>query len=366
MFSYQVSVVESADPVLVVLDGVKSLPESEDLEPLLRNRNTHIILISYSSQPPETLRKEIDQWLIRGCSLHTVQPLSTVHTTQRIVYSIMSRTHFTPLNKEQILLEKIAGLTSGCPGLVNLTSALLQRCLEETEKHEDGEEVTFLDRFTARIPLLSEPSAPHTEPHSPASESRSIFKTNSYTSELITALQLSPTDEFLLRTLSVFAPVPIPLSVVHIVQSLVVKATQGSMGSGRGVPNPIKNLCATMLLCPYPAPVISPIYNQSTHHQMSSSPNSLSSFFFVPQLIQDSLWEYMEETDIVFAITTAYRAVMEYGHSPELSHSELCFATGLADIVAAKCDAKRSCIDESVYKEVHKLPVHLKLKNSQK
>ena len=361
------SVAESADPVLVVLDSVKSLPKSDDLEPLLRNRNTHIILISYSSQPPETLRKEIDQQLIRGCSLLTVQPLSTVHTTQRIVYSIMSRTHFTPLNKEQLLLEKIAGLTSGCPGLVNLTSALLQRCLEESEKHEGSEEVNFLDQFAARIPLLSEVRAPHTEPHSPSSESRSIFKTNSYTSELITALQLSPTDEFLLRTLSVFAPVPVPLSVVDIVQSLVVKATQGSMGSGRGVPNSIRNLSATMLLRPYPAPVISSINNQSTHHHqmMSSSLNSLSSFFFVPQLIQDSLWEHMEETDVVFAITTAYRAVMEYGHSPELSYSELCFATGLADIVVAKCDANRNCIDESVYKEACKLLVHLQLKNKQ-
>lgn len=299
----------------------------------------------------------------------TVQPLSTVHTTQRIVYSIMSRTHFTPLNREQIQLEKMAGLTSGCPALVNLTTALLQRCLEKTEKHEGNQEANFLDHFAAKIPLLSSARAPHAEPLSPSSESvgnRTVFKTNSYTSQLIAALQLPPTDEFLLHTLSVFAPVPIPLSLIDIVQSLVVKATQGSMGSGRGVPNSIRNLSASMLIRPYPAPVISSLNRQSTHQHLTSldPPSNQNSYFFVPQLLQDSLWEYMEETDIVFAITTAYRAVMEYGHRSELSYSELCFATGLADVVVTKCDASRTCIPENVYKEACKLLINLQLKNS--
>ena len=352
-----------------MLDGVKSLPKSEDLLPLLKSRSTCIIAISYSSQPPETLRKEIDQQLIRGCSSITVQPLSTVHTTQRIVHSIMSRIHFTPLNREQRLLEKIAGLTSGCPGLVKLTKALLQRCLEEAEKSEGDVEVDFLGRFAAKIPLLSERPAPRTRPPSPAitgevraMSTRPSFRINSYTSELITAFQLPPTDEFMLRVLSVFTPVPIPLSFIDIVQSLVVKATQGNVGPGRGVPNSISNLLSTMLLRPYPSPVICPPNSQFTHHYRASPDpaSKRNKFFFVPQLVQDSLWERMEEADIVFTITTAYKALLEYGHRPELN---LYFATGLAEIVVEKCDANRNCIDDNVYKQAYKLLIDLQLKN---
>ena len=351
---------ESAERVLVVLDGVKSLPPSEELRPLLKNRSTRIIIISYGSQPPETLRKEIDQQLIRGWSLINIQPLSTIHTTQRIVHSIMSRTHFTPLNREQKLLEKIAGLTAGCPGLIKSTNAILQRCLEEAEERMDGD---YLNLFSLKIPMLSETRA---ELSSSGARSRSgSFKTNSYVSQLITAFQLPPAHEFVLRTLSVFSPLPIPLSVVDIVQSLVMKATQGSMDPGRGVPNSISNLLSTLLLQHYPSPVICPPSTQSTH--TSSTPatsiSKQTSFFCVPQLVQDSLWEDMEDTDIVFTITTAYKALLEFAHRAELSGSDLSFATGLAECIVAKCDSKKSCVDEGIYREAYRLLVDLQLKN---
>ena len=343
----------------MVLDGVKSLPQSEDLRPLLKNRNTRIIIICYNSQPPETLKKEIDQQLIRGCSLINIQPLSTIHTTQRIVHSIMSRTHFTPLNREQKLLEKIAGLTAGCPGLIKSTNAILQRCLEEAEERMD---VDFLNLFSRKVPMLS---GTHVELPSFGARSRSgSFKTNNYISQLITAFQLPPSHEFVLRTLSVFSPFPIPLPVVDIVQSLVIKATQGSTDPGRGVPNAVSNLSSTMLLRQYPSPVICP----PAHPHHSSSPPSTSiskqtSFFCVPQLVQDALWGDMEDTDIVFTITTAYKALLEFADRSELSVSDLYFATGLAQCIVTKCDSNRSCVDERVYREAYRLLVNLQLKN---
>lgn len=353
-----------------MLDGVKSLPKSDDLSQLLKARSTRIIIISHTSHPPETLRKEIDQQLIRGWSPVTIQPLSTVHTTQRIVHSIMSHTHFTPLNREQRLIERIAGLTSGCPGLVQITNDLLQRCIEEIE---DSSTVDFLDLFTSRIPLLkSNERTPHVDPSpSPmpsgdvamARSSAGSFVTDSYTSELITAFQLPASHEFVLRTLSVFTPLPIPLSVTDIVQRLVVKATQGTTGPGRGAPNSISNLLSAQLLCSYPSPIVCIPDNQSltaTHSHHSTIRQE--KYIFVPQLVQDALWEEMEDTDKVFTITTAYKALLEFVQRPELSDSELCWAAGLAETVVGRCDSNRACIDDHVYKEAYKLLVSLQLK----
>ena len=353
----------------MVLDGIKSLPRSQDLLSLLKSRSTHIIVINTSSLPPETLRREVDQQLIRGCSSLTLQPLSSVHTTQRIVHSIMTMTHFTPLNREQKLLEKIVELVSGSPGLVNMTTALLRCCLREAEKNEDGSGLDFLDRFAARIPLLSEDTAVHVEPpaHSVTGQVEAVsikptLKISRYTSELIAAFQLPTADHFILRALSVFGPVPIPLSIIDTLQSMVVKATQGREGRGKGAPNPISNLLSAMLLRPYPCPIVSPPDSQlSTHHLQATPPSDQQdSYLFVPQLVQDSLWEHMEAADTAFTVTTTFKALQEYGRRPKLSRSELCFAAGLTAIVVEKCDTNGEWMNESVYKEAYKLLINYK------
>ena len=362
----------SLEKVLVVLDGVKSLPRSEELRAILNSRSCHIIVISYTSQEPEALSKEIDQQLIRGSSPINIQPLSTVHTTQKIVHAVMSRTHFTPLNREQRLLERMAYLTAGCPGLVNVTSVLLQRCMAEAEEEEgcDGEETGFLDLFASRVPLLSEERPTRHTSFSGDATTTTItttrsrtgsFKTDTYLAEVVNALRLPPAHEFVLRTLSIFAPLPIPLSLTDIIQHLVMRATQGSTAGP--APNSISNLLSTKLLRPYPSPVVRPPSSSSS--PPTGSPSSLpkqEKYLFVPQLVQDALWEHMDDTDTVFSITTAYKALQELTNRPHLSDTDLCFATGLSEALIGKCDTNRSCIDDGVYKEVYKLLVGLQLR----
>lgn len=371
---------ESIDQVLVVLDGMKSLPQENDFQPLLKSRSTHIILISYSSQQPDKLRKEIDQQLIRGWSPITIQPLSTVHTTQRIVHCIMSQIHFTPLNREQKLLEGIAGLTSGCPGLINVTNIVLQHCITEAgDRYSSSVDTDFLSQFASKVPLLTKGWSTLTDtPPSPSFSSSLMFpevsvragsfKTDNYLAELIDALNLPPAHEFVLRILSIFAPLPIPLSLTDIIQRLVIRATQGSTGPGRGVPNSIANLLSAKLLRPYPSPVIRPPTNSSSPSSSSTvKPHSLhkqEKYLFVPQLVQDTLWEHMDDTDVVFTITTAYKALQELIHRPNLTDCDYYFATGLTEALIGKCDTNRHCIDDTVYKEAYKMLVSLQLRTS--
>jgi hypothetical protein len=359
----QVCSKDSTEHVLVVLDDVRSLPQSESLRGLLRTRTTHIVIISHSSQPPEPLKREIDQQLIRGWSPVSIQPLSTVHTTQRVVHSLMSQTHFTPLNREQKLLEKIANLSSGCPRLVDLTNSLLKLCLEEAGKREGSAETDFLDVFASRVHLTIERA---TRVETAPGESASVraragsFKTNRYVSELIAAFQLPPAHQFVLRTLSVFSPQPVPLSLVDIIQFLVARATQGSAGPHRGASSSVSNLLSTKLLCSYPSPVVS-----SPENDALSSRCPQQRYLFVPQLVQDALWDHMDDTDIVFALTTAYKALQELTSRPDLGGGDLCFATGLTETLIARCDSNQSrkYIDDAVYKEVYKMLVSLQLRS---
>ena len=353
----------------MILDNVTSLPKSEFLREIVRRHSASIIIISHSSQPPESLKQEIDQQLIRGWTPTSVQPLSTVHTTQRIVHSIMSLTHFTPLNHQQKLLEKIAGLTAGCPGLVSITNNLLQCCLEEAEKNTGSSEADFLNVFSAKVNVNLERSM-HPEATSLSTElpvarrtREGSFRTNRYISELISAFHLPPAHLFALRTLSVFSPQPVPLSLVDIVQCLVAKATQNTSGNSRVAPGSIANLLSAKLLRSYPSPVICPPINPSPLPPLSpTSQSSREKYLYVPQLVQDTLWDHMDDRDIVFAITTAYRGLLELTNRPGISDSELCFATGLTQSLVSRCDSN-SCINEGVYREIFKMFVGLQLRS---
>ena len=349
---------------LVILDDVKSLPQSASLRELLKSRSTGIIIISHSSHPPESLKQEIDQQLIRGWTPISIQPLSTVHTTQRIVHSVMSLTHFTPLNREQKLLEKIASLTSGCPGLVTITNSLLHCCLEEAGRNTGSTQADFLHVFASKVNVNLDRSTRTDAPSSselPAARARAgSFRTNRYLSELISAFQLPPAHLFVLRTLSVFSPQPVPLSLVDIVQCLVAKAAVSSAGHSRVAPSSITNLLSTKLLRSYPSPVICPPTNPPPPSPTTSQ--LPGKYLFVPQLVQDTLWEHMDDRDIVFTITTAYRALLEMTSRPSITASGVCFATGLTECLVARCDSN-SCISEGVYREIFKMFVDLQLRS---
>ena len=363
----QVYVKDSQEPALVVLDDVDSLPQLESLQPLLKAHSTHIIVISHASQPPEELKKAVDQQLIRGCTLISIQPLSTVHATQRIVHCIMSHTHFIPLNREQKLLERTASLTSGCPGLVAMTNSLLEHCLLESKQQGEAD---FLTLFASKVHLTDEQPSPV---YSATGEARPVraragsFKTDRYVSELISAFELPPTHLFVLRTLSIFSPQPLPFSLVEIIQYLAAKATQSStVPTNRSAPNSISNLLSTKLLRPYPSPIISPPINLSSPQHSTSTPTleSQDKYLYVPQLVQDTLWDEMDNTDIAFSITTAYRAILELTSRPDLSRSGLSNVTGLTETLIAQCDSNRECISDAVYREIYRTLISLQIRSN--
>ena len=275
----------------------------------------------------------------------------------------MTATHFTPLNREQHLLEKIAELAAGSPGLINITTALLQRCLEEAERDEDRSGKDFLDRLASRVPLLSDKTSTPPKPSPTALRGevavgsiRPASQITTYTSQLISAFALPTADHFMLYALSVFGPVPVPRSLVDILQSIVVKATQKKDDPGVGAPNPVKNLLSAMLLRPYPSPVTAPPTTTHMDTYSSAADSLRDGFCYVPQLVTDSLWEKMEATDRAFTVTTAYKALLEFERRPFLSRPELHFAAGLTAILVQKCEENED-LNLSCYKETYRLLV---------
>ena len=294
----------------------------------------------------------------------TLKPLSKLHSTQRMVYSVVSEHEFAPHPREQTILSDIADKVGGSPAIVDVTSALLRRCTQEHKSDED-----FLEEFSKRVlkPLAI-------EREDSASEELSITQ---FTSHVIHGFNLSMTEHLLLTVLVMFGPVPVPKSVVEKAQSYVMRAKPSSEIPGSLMP--LSNLISAKLLLEYPSPVIAAPKNsvQTSHpreRRGSSDSTSLeeqAEYFYVPQLIKDALWDSMSPLDHEIAITTAYKCLEQADPSISTdSDSQITsrlYVAGLTRMLIHLLESKgrtvqdRMLLNMSCFQELVKLFVSLKV-----
>lgn len=340
-------------PTLVILQNIEALPTSESFLSLLRAHDTHIVVATNLSTPADGLKKEADHQLLRGCSITQVKPLSVLHVTQRMVHSIFSTAHFTPSNSDQKMLYQIAEKTCGSPDVVDVASALLQKCISEC----DGE--NLLDEFTAKTsfapkgdfvpPAEDATSVPEEEPHPD-----DITEVVVFISLLINGFQLPSYSYFLLQLLSRFGSAPLPRALVETAQSLVVTAMKSSQGT-----DPVASLRSARLLRIYPSAVIVPPGGIKGTGGADLEP----SFFYVPQLVCDAVTSQLEESDRIFSVTSAYKALQQFSAVPATDATAygLHIAAGLAKILLQLCDSE---LDLPCYQEIYRLHVSCRTKLS--
>ena len=215
-----------AQQALFVLDSMTELPSSESLLRVLKCQNAHIVVIDKSCNSFSKLEKEIDQKLVRGCRIINIDPLTMIHSTQRIVHSLMLEHTLMPSNKDQRLLEELAEFTSGSPLIIDIASQLLcskfslhsdlhqalYHFAEEISLGEHDSQSMQLEQDinsqssqkVVEIPTISIPSAQDIL--------RTDAKYDSWESiyYLVNSCQLSVEETFLMECISVFGSVPVP------------------------------------------------------------------------------------------------------------------------------------------------------------
>lgn len=386
-------------PTLVVLDNLLSLPQPGHLLSLLKNNNTHIIVILSDFSVPDSLRKEIDHKLIRGLNVISLKPLSRIHSTQRIVHSVLCEHEFTPHSREQAILEEIANKVGGSSSIVDVTSALLGRCIEECVNDSDTSDaeersLDFLSVFSENVLTESSTDSTKRQPTDSTELQSTDASSNTgkkdkdlsitrYTSRLLDGFHLTQSEYLLLFSLAMFGPVPIPKSIIDTAQSLIMMAKPSSETLGTLMP--ISNLISAKLLLVYPSPVIvvpseslkgsSQQTSYSFARRRRSSDTSQleedADYFYVPQLVKDALWENMKDLDREFAITAAYKSLERLGKKIEKEVSEdskgcvedpsVHFGGGLAHVLVNLLESKgqevkdETLLDMSCYREIVEL-----------
>ena len=320
---------------------------------------------------PGSLQDSAHHQLIRGTNIINVQPLSTIHATQRLVHSTLKTHHLTPARDEQVLFEKLAEFTTGSPPILELTSAELSRCLDQAECSTEE----ALERFAGDIRLRE---LPELKPQSVPKESLSsqpledclavscrnvsrelyesikqeedVFITSAaYDSwQVVTVLigncKLSPEERLLLFCLSSFNCCPIPTSYVTELSTIITKAShQPYLASSLHT-----RLAQSKILKVYPKPLV--------YHPSPQTKERDVDFVYIPRFISAAVWkDMMLGIDKVMALTTCYKALQNSvdqlsSRSPEEIH-----LVGVASILVESFELNFRLVGRSCYQEMYSL-----------
>jgi len=358
-------------PVLVVLDNIDHMPQFSDfptsLMDLLKHPRTHIVAISKTYGPPDALVREIDHKLLRGCEVVDVKPLSMIHTTQRIVHTILSAHHFIPSKEDQKILEKLAQFTSGSPALIDVIAALFLSEMEHESQNTSQDTHDTLVKFNNR--LLLDEVGPSTNPvtvvgHEPPKRTENereisdsagppdqdSWHTNSHydswqaVTTLIGQCSLDTEEKLLLFAMSIFSCIPVPMGVVAEVSSMILQVSQKPHIST----NLYSKLFQMQLVKRYPLPVI--LHPSLGVQQSSTEPETV----YVPQHIAQAIWKDMiSPLDKVVALSTMYKALCTL--SDNQGSLEMGFLKGLSSLLVEMYECNYELMGKQCYKEVYKL-----------
>ena len=264
------------------------LPTDESLLRILRNNHVHIIVVYDSHLPLDKLIREVDRKLVRGCSVHTIEPLTMIHSTQRIVFNVMEKYDFTPTNADQRVFEKLAELTLGSPLIIDTTVQLLLDYLDSMGNKGVqclGQDLQ-LEGSLAKV--------------SDAAESNSTCDLFDSMKKLFACNALSCEEQLLLNSLATYAGSPVPMVLVNEMSQLITQANHQAHLAGKLH----QKLINHKLLLQYPSPVIvHPVLQESIPNDPKLE------LVYVPQHVAQYLWKDMEQMDKVFALSIGYHSV---------------------------------------------------------
>lgn len=248
-------------PILLVFDGLTTLPSTEvgddssrALLKLMSSPHVHcVVLYKYYYHLPDKLIQTVSQDLQRRCDAYTIEPLSVIESTQRIVYTLQREVDLAPYNSDQQNLEKLAELTSGSPILVDIISRLILK--------KDLASVSTWESITI--------------------------------SNIINSFVLTAEEKMLLNCLSIFGCCPIPVYPITDALSSTICSGQPHL-----TPSLLRNLISKSLILTYPSPVV--------FHPSLDSISVREEFVYLPQDVGNYLWKSLEDHDKAVALSITH------------------------------------------------------------
>ena len=244
---------------------------------MLKNRhNVHVVIIPKNHK---SFRNSTHLKIINA------RPLSIIHSTKRIVYSLLKNHHFKPEDADRDMIKELAILTKGYPHVVSVICSLLQ-------SYEQNTFQSFLK------PLQTPGIQSEIDPISCSSDVQDVGDTNitKYSIEdLFGEIQLSPEECRILYCLS-FIDGPFPDILVTEIATILTHACK-SLDRSTSI---LEKFKINELVVSYPEPII-------THPKLTQVCDSLDWVYIPPFVIKHV--RKLGGNNIAFAVLYARDAI---------------------------------------------------------
>ena len=343
---------------LFVFDSFTHLFDCESMVNILQKQHVHIIVLHDSCTSVDKFVKDVDLKLVRGCNFLNIKPLTMIHSTQRIVHSIMKEYDFTPTNDDQLVIEKLAAFTSGSPLLIDIATLVVCSLFAELKQNS----VHYLTELLSKDAPLAKPS--ETIPNCPPLLSRTaseesidnvgkretsaIWATNTeYDSwdsviALVDSCNLTTEERLLFNSLLVFNGSPIPHSILSELALVIANSCQKPHLAG----TLHCKLFKYKLVCNYPHPVV---VHKSVIHDSSHDRDSFR-LVHIPLYVSQCMWNNCEKVDQVVVLNLAFHTLCK-SHPILLSDSHMINA--LCSLLLEACNSNYELIGKQCYQEMY-------------
>ena len=326
-------------PVLLVLDHFQIIPTNiPPLKQLLDNHYVSIIITAPVSVELKYLTTVLHKQLGRGCVERQLLPLPFHQVMQRIVYFVLSKYDFQPMNADQVILGNIESLLCGNSAISKLCLSLLERFIEQNDGsvemglasfnneviqptvcHREG----LLDRSDKRIDVAarfeSDPCVDESVQvtDSDVDDSTNILMSKIRTrspdeflslpdpvvlifgSQLISCVPCNPLERVLMYSLSILNSAPFHCAVLDCLEAIIRKYSPQIEDVNLGTV-----LIKYNVIVSYPPPVIKAqagkTLNGKTH-----------SYYIMPEAISEAIYLSLYPKDKIVACALMNKTINE-------------------------------------------------------
>ncbi len=293
---------------------------------LIDNPFVSVIITAPLAVTTKPLISVIDKELSRGCREHQLMPVPFHLMMQKMVYYIMSKYDFHPMNKEQDLLDSIQDMLCGNLAISKLCFTCLDRFIQQREGNVTNGLESFNNEviFPSRIHIQSLKDNSASKNHkafveikedtvddtssvqvSESSVDMILLKTQSmndlnalpspsvmvFASQMISCLPCSPLTRLLMYSLSILDSAPFRSTVLDCLETNILKYDPGTESTDL-----VSVLKKYHLVAPYPPPVIKvPIGVKNSRRETTPL------YYIMPKAISETVYLSLTPVDKVAA-----------------------------------------------------------------
>ena len=222
--------------------------------------------------------------LNRPVTVHEVKPLSELHATQRLVYSVQSSFHLPPTAADQSAFQQLAHLTMGSPILVRMVQYLLHHNMKHSNTPSEG----LLNTVHNIEDMLDDDD---------------VLSTSRLAVVSAVCDTLSTAAQRLLHCLSCLDGLPVPLECIETIANMIQPAGQPL----------VTELRQAAVILGYPSPVVT----------SPTTVQSQSPLLYVPVTVAETVWTASSLHNKALSLLLIKNAILKGPHSDAVCHQVL-------------------------------------------